>query len=174
MFTYYEFFAGGGMVRAGLEAPWCCLLANDLSDKKAHAYAQNWGDEHLIIGDIHNLIVADLPGHADLAWGSFPCQDLSLAGAGAGLGGHRSGAFWGFWELVRQLNRDGRKPGLIMLENVYGVLTSRGGKDIDSIAEALAEEGYLEKRRCSGIYLAKSIDLWERKDEMLFLECRCI
>ncbi len=34
----------------------------------------------------------------------------------------------------------------------------------------LAEEGYLEKRRCSGIYLAKSIDLWERKDEMLFLE----
>ncbi len=34
----------------------------------------------------------------------------------------------------------------------------------------LADEGYLEKRRCSGIYLAKSIDLWERKDEMLFLE----
>ncbi len=141
--TYYEFFAGGGMVRAGLGREWRCLLANDLSAKKACSYAENWGCEDFIVGDIHDLSVADLPGLADLAWGSFPCQDLSLAGSGAGLDGHRSSAFWGFWSLVRKLNKAGRKPRLVMLENVYGVLTSRGGKDVDAIAKALADEGYL-------------------------------
>lgn len=141
--NFYEFFAGGGMVRAGLGQEWCCLLANDLSEKKASAYAENWGGDHLIIDDIHNLCSSDLPGQADLAWGSFPCQDLSLAGAGAGLDGQRSGAFWGFWSLIRSLNKEGRKPRLVMLENVYGVLTSHGGKDVDAIAQALADQGYL-------------------------------
>lgn len=141
--TFYEFFAGGGMVRAGLGQEWRCLFANDLSEKKASAYAENWGSDHLVIDDIHNLCSSDLPGQADLAWGSFPCQDLSLAGAGAGLDGQRSGAFWGFWELIRSLNKEGRKPRLIVLENVYGVLTSHGGKDVDAIAEALADQGYL-------------------------------
>ncbi len=140
--TFYEFFAGGGMVRAGLGQEWRCLLANDLSKKKASAYADNWGSDHLIVDDIHSLCSSDLPGQADLAWGSFPCQDLSLAGAGAGLDGHRSGAFWGFWSLIRALNKDGRKPRLVMLENVYGVLTSHGGKDVDAIAQALTDEGY--------------------------------
>lgn len=140
--TYYEFFAGGGMVRAGLGQEWRCLLANDLSVKKARAYAENWGDDHLIVGDIHNLRSSDLPERADLAWGSFPCQDLSLAGTGAGLDGHRSGAFWGFWSLMRTLNREGRKPRLVMLENVYGSLTSHGGKDVDAIVLALADQGY--------------------------------
>ena len=42
---------------------------------------------------IATLTAADLPGAADLAWASFPCQDLSLAGAGAGRDGKRSGAF---------------------------------------------------------------------------------
>ncbi len=141
--TYYEFFAGGGMVRAGLGGAWRCLFANDLCEKKAHSYVENWGDREFVCGDIHALNAAHLPERADLAWGSFPCQDLSLAGAGAGLDGLRSGAFWGFWSLVRALNKEGRKPRMVMLENVYGVLTSHGGKDVDAITQALASEGYV-------------------------------
>lgn len=130
------------MARAGLGAQWNCLFANDLSEKKARAYASNWGCDHLVVGDIFELSSAHLPGHADLAWGSFPCQDLSLAGTGAGLDGKRSGAFWGYWNLIRSLNREGRKPRMVMLENVYGTLTSHDGKDFDAIAQALAEENY--------------------------------
>lgn len=59
--TFYEFFAGGGMVRAGLGQEWHCLFANDLSEKKASAYAENWGSDHLVIDDIHNLRSSDLP-----------------------------------------------------------------------------------------------------------------
>ncbi len=46
---FYEFFAGRGMVRAGLGPGWSCLFANDIDPKKAASYARNWGDaEHQI------------------------------------------------------------------------------------------------------------------------------
>jgi DNA (cytosine-5)-methyltransferase 1 len=141
--TYYEFFAGGGMARAGLGSDWQCLFANDISEKKAEAYRANWGDDHLWVGDVFKVQTKQLPAQADLAWGSFPCQDLSLAGNGEGLGGERSGAFWGFWKLVRSLNRAGRKPRMVVLENVYGTLTSHDGKDFEQIAKAVADEGYV-------------------------------
>ena len=142
MGNYYEFFAGGGMARAGLGEAWQCLFANDISEKKAETYRANWGDEHLHVGDVFKIKTSQLPGHADMAWGSFPCQDLSLAGNGQGLDGERSGAFWGFWELIQKLTSEGRKPRMVVLENVYGTLTSHVGKDFEQIAKAVAQEGY--------------------------------
>lgn len=142
MFSFYEFFAGGGMARAGLGEGWECLLANDFDPKKAACYAANWGAADLRVGDVGALNVAELPGHADLAWASFPCQDLSLAGAGAGLNGSRSGSFWGFWRLVRGLGEAGRSPRLVVLENVCGALTSHQGQDFAALANALADAGY--------------------------------
>lgn len=140
--SYYEFFAGGGMVRAGLGPGWTCLLANDIDAAKAAAYQANWGGDSFRLGDIAALRSEDLPGRADLAWGSFPCQDLSLAGAGAGLSGGRSGTFYGFWRLMRGLIAQGRGPRLIALENVCGTLTSHGGRDFAAIAETFAGAGY--------------------------------
>lgn len=143
MGTYFEFFAGGGMARTGLGAEWDCLFANDISEKKGEAYRANWGDDDLWVGDVFKVKAKDLTEQADLAWGSFPCQDLSLAGNGEGLDGERSGAFWGFWKIIRGLKRAGRKPRMIVLENVYGTLTSHDGKDFEQIAKAVAHEGYV-------------------------------
>ena len=140
--TYYEFFAGGGMARAGLGEGWRCLFANDFDRKKAESYRANWGGEALFVGDVREISTAQLPGRADLAWASFPCQDLSLAGSGAGLKGERSGTFWPFWDLMKALRAEGRAPKTIVLENVCGALTSHGGKDFISICEALAGEKY--------------------------------
>ncbi|MDO9007468.1 MAG: DNA cytosine methyltransferase [Thiobacillus sp.] len=140
--TFYEFFAGGGMARAGLGLDWQCLFANDFDPKKAKTYANNWRAEALRVGDVASVKVSELPSRADLVWASFPCQDLSLAGAGAGLDGDRSGTFWPFWDLVRQLGKDGRSPKLIVLENVCGALTSHGGKDFAAISSALTGGGY--------------------------------
>lgn len=131
------------MVRAGLGSEWQCLLANDISEKKASSYKENWGEDDLVVGDIFDINLKDIKRHADLAWGSFPCQDLSLAGGGAGLKGTRSGAFWGFWKIIQGLNIQGRKPSMVVLENVYGALTSHGGKDFEAIAKAVASEGYV-------------------------------
>ena len=140
--TFYEFFAGGGMAHAGLGSGWTCAFANDFDEMKASVYAANWGKKNLVVQDVATLLSSQLPGHADLAWASFPCQDLSLAGNGAGLDGERSGTFWPFINLMGQLNFEGRKPSVIALENVYGAITSHGGKDFEAMIEALCALDY--------------------------------
>ena len=141
-YSYYEFFAGGGMARSGLGENWRCLFANDFDAKKAASYAANWGDDHLAVGDVWEIGPERLPGRADLAWASSPCQDLSLAGRRAGLSGARSSAFWGFWRLMEALEHTGRGPRAIVIENVAGLLTSRHGADFNALCDTLARQGY--------------------------------
>jgi DNA (cytosine-5)-methyltransferase 1 len=140
--TFYEFFAGGGMARVGLGSGWTCLMANDIDPKKIACYAANFGGGGVVSGDIYDLSATDIPGRADLAWASFPCQDLSLAGNRAGLAGERSGAFWGFWKVINALNTEARAPRLIVLENVIGTLTSHDGADFRELAQAIVSLGY--------------------------------
>ena len=147
--TYLEFFAGGGMARAGLGQSWRCLFANDFDQMKVETYETNWGTGDMKHRDVASLALSDLPvPPVDLVWASFPCQDLSLAGSYRGLGRERdkvatrSGTFWPFWKLIRGLAQDRRAPRAIVLENVYGCLTSREGKDFASLASALAELDY--------------------------------
>ncbi len=87
------------MARAGLGARWNCLFANDIDLKKSRTYNLNWGAGVLKTADIREVRASDLPEQADLAWASFPCQDLSLAGNYVGLKGDRSGTFWPFWDV---------------------------------------------------------------------------
>ena len=143
MHQFYDFFAGGGMAQAGLGDRWECLYANDIDENKARCYARNWGDAHLQVCDVAAVEPSDLPGHADLAWASFPCQDLSLAGSGEGLDGARSGTFWPFWRLMEKLRTEDRQPRLVVLENVCGAITSHGGKDLAAIVRAMNQGGYL-------------------------------
>ncbi|MBS0362746.1 MAG: DNA cytosine methyltransferase, partial [Proteobacteria bacterium] len=145
---FYEFFAGGGMARLGLGDGWACAFANDFDPLKAAVYRGNFADApegvpgHFYQGDVWKLSAADLPGQADLAWASSPCQDFSLAGARAGLAGGRSSAFFGFWRLVEGLAAEGRAPRTIVIENVSGLLTSHGGRDFAALGQALAAQGY--------------------------------
>ena len=79
----FEFFSGGGMARIGLGAEWTCLFANDICPTKARAYSMNFGPDHLLERDVAKIALADMPAiTADLAWASFPCQDLSWRARG--------------------------------------------------------------------------------------------
>ena len=146
---FYEFFAGGGMARAGLGPAWQCLFANDFEPMKGRAYRENWNGGHdLLVDDINNVTPSQLAHEADLAWASFPCQDLSLAGTYKGIGHWqdkqqtRSGTFWVFWRLMQSLQKEGRAPRIVVLENVYGVLTSNEGRDFAAIGTAFSSAGY--------------------------------
>lgn len=138
----YEFFAGGGLARMGLEPDFGCVFANDIEPAKAKAYAAGFGGDEMHVGDIWKLNAANLPGQAALAWASFPCQDLSLAGARAGLAAPRSGAFWGFHRLIEKLAHERRAPDVLALENVTGLLSSHGGADFSALIHALDALGY--------------------------------
>ncbi|WP_447889512.1 DNA cytosine methyltransferase [Serratia fonticola] len=149
-FSFYEFFAGGGMARSGLGKQWQCLFANDMDPIKASTYIDNWGDEHFDRRDIREVKPGDLIEDADLAWASFPCQDLSLAGNGLGIGEidaskdktTRSGAIWPFLDLIDKLGEENRKPPVLVLENVLGLLTLDQGCHFAAICRQLSKTGY--------------------------------
>ncbi len=132
------------MARLGLGDGWTCAFANDFDSSKAAAYRENFTDAgaHFVEGDVWGLTTQDLPGRADLAWASSPCQDFSLAGGRAGLAGGRSSAFYGFWKLIEALVAEERPPKVLVIENVTGLLTSNGGADFTALCQALALQGY--------------------------------
>jgi DNA (cytosine-5)-methyltransferase 1 len=119
-----EFFAGIGLVRLGLERQgWSVVFANDLDPQKKRMYQANFGDEHWNSKDVHTLEAEEVP-NCDLFTASFPCNDLSIAGAWRGLNGKESSAFWGLVNVLKH----SRRPPLVLLENVVGFLQSNGGK----------------------------------------------
>lgn len=136
--SFYDFFAGAGLVRMGLEPEWRCLWANDIDPRKGEAYVANFGDQELVLGDIAGIRGADLPGRADLAWASFPCQDLSAAGTRQGMNGKRSGTFWEFIRVMRELRDEGRRPPVVVVENVPGLLQP---EPLAAVCEGLASLG---------------------------------
>ena len=140
---FAEFFAGIGLVREAIEPlGWECVFANDIAPAKAEMYTARFGPEHLLVGDIHELGVADIPNGLDLLTASFPCVDLSLAGNRNGLAGRHSGTIWPFLDLVEELGRTDALPAALLLENVTGLLSSGGGRDLRAICERIAALGY--------------------------------
>jgi DNA (cytosine-5)-methyltransferase 1 len=136
-----EFFAGIGLMRLGLDsAGWRTVFANDIDENKWQMYRDQFGNTgEFIVGDIHALVPNQIPA-VDLATASFPCNDLSLAGARKGLAGSQSSAFWGFIDVLKALGD--RKPSLILLENVVGFLTSNEGGDLEDALLSLNALGY--------------------------------
>jgi DNA (cytosine-5)-methyltransferase 1 len=140
--SFAEFFAGIGLMRMGLEKRgWTLAFANDIDPLKLEMYQGHFGDSngHFKLGDVHELS-ADLIPTTTLATASFPCNDLSLAGARAGLGGKQSSAFWGFIRVLTEMGH--RRPPLVLVENVTGFLTSHEGADFKNALKALNDLGY--------------------------------
>ena len=145
MNTFIDLFAGGGMWTVGLGPDWSCVLANDFCPKKERGYIENWGSGNFVGGDL-GAISVDLFPAVDLMAASPPCQDLSLAGLGAGFGTDtvtpetRSGCFYLMLAKLEALKAAGRLPKLVVLENVAGGL-SRDGV-LESFVAGLTGIGY--------------------------------
>jgi len=134
-----EFFAGIGLMRAGLGENFSVVWANDIDSAKARAYIQNFGAADFRHDDVRNVRGCELPS-IDVATASFPCTDLSLAGSRGGLDAPESGMFWQFARVLDQLAH--LRPPLVLLENVLGFATSRGGSDLVAALATLNRLGY--------------------------------
>lgn len=144
MSHFAEFFSGIGLVREAIEPlGWNCVVANDIAPDKARMYVDRFGDDHLIVGDIKNLTLNDLPDNVDLLTASFPCIDLSLAGNRRGLAGEHSGTVWPFLDLAAEIVSNRTPPKALLLENVTGFVTSHGGRDLEEVCARIGELGYL-------------------------------
>lgn len=139
--TFVDFFAGIGLFRLGMERlGWSSVYAVDFDPKKQAMYEGHFGSSsHYRLQDIGALQAESVPATI-LAHASFPCTDLSLAGAREGLDGKGSSAFWGFIRILREMGC--RCPEVVTLENVPGFITSHGGKDFEAALLALNKLGY--------------------------------
>ena len=127
-----------GLHRAGIETRIFCE-----SDRAARGFLARRFPGIPIHPDVQELTADDLaaagadPARTVLA-GGFPCQDLSVAGSRAGMGaGTRSGLFWHIPRILADF-----PARWVVLENVPGLLSSHGGRDMGAILGALGDLGY--------------------------------
>lgn len=139
--TFAEFFAGIGLVRLGLElAGWTSLFANDNDPAKHRLYKSHFGAaSHLNPRSIQDLTPRDIP-NVSLATASFPCADVSLAGGKRGINGSQSRLFWTFANLIEGMEQ--RRPGILLVENVVGLIHSNGGADLKACLNRINAIGY--------------------------------
>jgi DNA-cytosine methyltransferase len=140
--TAVSLFAGVGGFDLALERSGVKVVASVEIDPKASAILAKQFPNSKLFNDVkgvtgEQLIAAGFDARNGIITGGFPCQDLSMAGKRAGLGGARSGLFW---EICRLL--DETKAQYFILENVPGLLSSNKGKDMAAVLEALVERGY--------------------------------
>lgn len=83
--------------------------------------------------DVRTLTAKQFGRRVDIIYGGFPCQDISVAGAGVGLDGERSGLYFEVERLVKELT-----PTFVFLENVPAIRT-RGA---ERVIKGLAGRGY--------------------------------
>lgn len=173
-FLVAEFFAGVGLARMGLEkSGFDVTWANDIEPFKFEMYKQQFPDADLnnefLLSDIADVTGDDLP-KVDLAWASFPCTDLSLAGTRTGLAGKSSSTFFEFTRVLDEMGAD--RPGVVAVENVPALASSHGGEDLAAAVRELNRLGYsvdilaLDARRWvpqsrSRIFLVGSMDVPE-------------
>lgn len=92
------------------------------------------------LGDIRKI--EELPD-ADLWTYSFPCQDISVAGKGAGIKeGTRSGLLFEVERLLRVASEKGTLPKYLLLENVKNLVSKKFKSDFDKWLDFLSELGY--------------------------------
>lgn len=112
-------------------------------------------------GDISKLSGAKLPPVDIITFGS-PCQDMSIAGKRAGLGGSRSNLFYEALRVIDEMRNEtnGRYPRYIVWENVPGAFSSNKGEDFKAVLEGICR---LKDKRFSVPRPAK----WSKSGEIL-------
>lgn len=132
--TFGSLFAGIGGMDLGLErAGLQCRWQVEIDGYARRVLAKHWPDvrKH---DDVRTFPPNDSEDwHVDVIAGGFPCQDISFAGKGAGLSGERSGLWFEYARIIRDL-----RPRYVVVENVAALLV----RGLDAVLGTLAEVGY--------------------------------
>jgi DNA (cytosine-5)-methyltransferase 1 len=146
-FTFIDLFAGIGGIRMGFEAHGGrCIYTSEWDLYSQKTYRENFGNDHLIHGDITKIHETEIPDH-DVLLAGFPCQPFSIAGVSKKKSLGRAHGFLDetqgtlFFDIARILAH--KKPKAFLLENVKNLISHDGGKTFQVITRTLREElGY--------------------------------
>lgn len=108
------------------------VFASEIDQHAVKTYTANHGMKPS--GDITKIHVDDIPD-IDILCGGFPCQSFSSIGKREGFESKTKGGL--FFEIMRIV--DAKKPRVLLLENVKGLLSHDGGKTLTTILERLGE-----------------------------------
>ncbi len=149
-----DLFSGIGGFSLGLERAGMKTVAFCEVDKKCQQVLKKHWPGVPIFDDVSTLKGEDIEETVDVICGGFPCQDISLAGKGAGLEGARSGLWTEFHRLIKEI-----KPKYAIIENV-SALRSRG---LDQVLREISEIGYDAEWHC---ITAASVGAPHRRDRI--------
>lgn len=142
-FRYFSTFSGIGGFELGLikaakrtGTRLKCVGFSEVDKYAISVYGKHF-KEHKNYGDIRTIKSEELP-EFDCLFGGSPCQDFSSVGKRAGIGGEKSSLFFEFARIARE-----KRPRVIVLENVKGLLSSAGGRDFQRVLCVLGEIGYV-------------------------------
>jgi len=151
-----------GFEMAGIETTWTCELddwANGLLQKRFpnathHRDVQEIGKDNL--------------ESVDIISGGFPCQDISVAGKGAGLDGKRSGLWFEMWRIICEL-----QPRWVLIENVANLANKGGSRVLHDLAEAGydAEWQVISARDVGARHLRKRLWIIAYRQEISYTNC---
>jgi len=136
--TVGSLFAGiGGFDLAARWLGWRALWYSEI-DPYASAVMKKRFPEAVNHGDVTQLRGSQV-ARVEVLCGGFPCQDISLAGKGAGIEGSRSGLWTHYARIIDEV-----RPSWVVIENV-SALRSRG---LDRVLGSLAALGYDAEWHC--------------------------
>ena len=134
---FIDLFRGIGGFHLGLERNgFKCVWSNDLDKYASEIYKKHWPETPGITGDIRTVDERTIPDH-DLLCAGFPCQAFSVAGKRQGFKDTRGTLFFEICRIAKA-----KRPKLLLLENVKGLLSHDGGRTFGTILESLEELGY--------------------------------
>lgn len=143
-FRLIDLFAGIGGIRLGFEANGGkCVFTSEWDDFSKKTYVENFGDQHLFIGDIVPFPAEDVPDH-DVLLAGFPCQPFSIAGVSKKNSLGRPHGFECttqgtlFFDVARIIAT--KQPKAFLLENVKNLLSHDRGNTFEVILQTLRDE----------------------------------
>ena len=133
---FFDLFAGIGGFRLGMERNGHeCIGSCEIDQYARQIYAKNFGNEPKF-KDVRELDTKDLP-EFDILCAGFPCQSFSIVGNRKGFEDKRGNLFFEITRLVKE-----KRPSILLLENVKGLLSHEKGETFRIMLQTLDECGY--------------------------------
>jgi DNA (cytosine-5)-methyltransferase 1 len=132
---YMSLFSGVGGFELGIGDRGECVGYSEIDKYAIQVYNKHF-PTHTNYGDITKINAEELPDF-DLLVGGFPCQAFSIAGKRRGFADTRGTLFFDIARILKV-----KRPGVLLLENVKGLLSHDDGNTFKTIISTLTELGY--------------------------------